>query len=457
MAKKEFIKLEKWIFDVYKESLSTDLMTDLKSSKELFKIFPFFHQNVAARLENVQNNSFSNITNIQIITIENFPKREYFKIGIICKLCLLFLLFAGNLKGLNFPIFISFLVFYYWYNNYYIRHIVKVEIDQFYQKKIEELNIKTSDLEKYGMIEHAISQEDQEEEIKINVEKIIERANKPQEHKNIIKSEIINSRIFENEKILNKNEDVEMSQKNEPKEIEINQIKNNEIKENNKENCSLENEIIHTVDNSIKIEAQILNKKEEIINKIENLKQDEPLFVKITILVFGIVVSFFLSLYPNWCDNFEENNPIIERANQNKIIRQEEINKDNIQLNSVNSNKNDEENDILIENIDQKLNQNRLYNSSVVSPSDVKDRNEKNFIKSSTNTKKVNIDDEQTKYLFAEENEENRTENEFVFSENINIDNLSYYNEPTESSKKKENDITIKPLSAFSNNGKNNN
>ena len=457
MTKKEFLKLENWIFDVYKESLSSDLGTNLKNSKEISKIFPFFHPNVEARLDVVQNKSFSNITHIQSIILENFPKRGYFKIGFVCKLCLLFLLFAGNLKGFNFPLFVSFLVFYYWYNIDYIRYIVKIDIEQFYQKKIEELNIKTSELEKYDLTEYVTSSNAEPNDvIKNNVEKIIERANKHKELTNIINTEaIINENVSENEKdLFRRNEEIEMSQikDNKASEDEINQFKPEEIKVNkNKETGRLESfEIDPDVISSVKQEAKLSNKECETTYKLD-LKKGEPLIVKIIHLIFGIAVSFVLSLYPNWCDNFEQNNPIIEGSNEDKNLSQEEPNREEINLNGVNLNKYDEENDILIENIDEKFNQ--PYSSSVVSPGEIKDKNEKVLIKSSTNTKKVNNDDEQTKYLFVEENEENRTEKEFVFSENINIDNLSYYNEPIESVKKKESDSTIKPQSANSNNG----
>ncbi len=63
---------------------------------------------------------------------------------------------------------------------------------------------------------------------------------------------------------------------------------------------------------------------------------------------------------------------------------------------------------------------------------------EKNVVKSSSDTRFVNRSEEHDqKFQLVEENE-SKTENEFVFSENVNIDNLSY-NEPIiESLKKKQ-------------------
>ena len=114
MTKKEFLKLENWIFNAYKDNLSTELNKDLDKNKDILNIFPFFHPSVMTRMEIAKNNDFSHLNNIQPMVIENFPVRGYFKFGLFFKLCLLFLLFAGNMKGYNFPLFVSFLVIYYW-------------------------------------------------------------------------------------------------------------------------------------------------------------------------------------------------------------------------------------------------------------------------------------------------------------------------------------------------------
>jgi hypothetical protein len=116
MSSKEFTKLENWIFEAYKENLSLDLDKDLdNNNKELLNIFPLFHPNSIQRVDQLQSNDIKKITEIQPMNIENFPARGYFKLALFFKLSLLFLLFAGNMKGYNFPLFVSFLVIYYWY------------------------------------------------------------------------------------------------------------------------------------------------------------------------------------------------------------------------------------------------------------------------------------------------------------------------------------------------------
>ena len=145
-------------------------------------------------------------------------------------------------------------------------------------------------------------------------------------------------------------------------------------------------------------------------------------------LLFEIIVTFFLSLYPNWCDDFEQRNPIIDRKKNQEIAAKSEI----IQPKN--------ENDILIENMEVQKNTNvERNNSNIDLTNENKDKNERVIPKSNTDTQIVNHDDDQTKYQLVEETE-NRTENEFVFSENVNIDNLSYFNEPLSENKKKENE-----------------
>lgn len=186
-----------------------------------------------------------------------------------------------------------------------------------------------------------------------------------------------------------------------------------------------------------------------------------------------------MSLFPFWYDEFEAHNPVITQNNiqinnintqpptQSQNISDEdvalpdgdhmkvvenEINKSNkIYSNEVTPTR--EEQDSLRPEIEMVSNKDKL-------PDDPKSHNsEKILIKSSNDTRLVNHSEDHnmnnnnvvTKYILVDENE-NKTENEFVFSENVNIDTLSY-NEPLlESMKKKnekeqeENHINLKKL-----------
>ena len=112
MKKKEFLKLENWIFEAYRESLSSHIQVD--GSNQFLNVFPLFHNNVASRLDVIQSSNMVNFNNIGPSDIENFPIRGYLKISLFIRLILIFLLFAANMKGFNFPLFLSFLAIYYW-------------------------------------------------------------------------------------------------------------------------------------------------------------------------------------------------------------------------------------------------------------------------------------------------------------------------------------------------------
>lgn len=112
MKKKEFLKLENWIFEAYKDSLSSQIQVE--EQNQFLNVFPLFHNNVASRLDVIQTSNIINFNNIDPTDIENFPLRGYFKISLFVRLILIFLLFAGNMKGFNFPLFLSFLAIYYW-------------------------------------------------------------------------------------------------------------------------------------------------------------------------------------------------------------------------------------------------------------------------------------------------------------------------------------------------------
>lgn len=116
-----------------------------------------------------------------------------------------------------------------------------------------------------------------------------------------------------------------------------------------------------------------------------------------------------ISLIPSLCDEYEASNPIVVRQNNepnnnenSNAIELENINIQNIQMNM---------NDNLAE-VNPNQNKNTL-NDFVHSQNSA----EKVVIKSSNDTRLVNpSEDQNNKFRLVEENE-SRTENEFVFSE----------------------------------------
>lgn len=277
------------------------------------------------------------------------------------------------------------------------------------------MNIKQNDLEK---LEISIDNESEEEEKEENKDNFV----KNNEQININKSSE-KKIVPEKERLIKRDENEE----------EIKKIENERIveekaqrKTSNLSNRS-EGDNNRGPSTQRKRESKSCRKEKDLLNQNINLK-DESFIRRILMLIIEILVTFFLSLYPHWCDDFEHRNPLIDRKKIQETTKNEKA-------------KTEEDNDIVIESMDaQPANQRGTMNSSL--DFELKERNERTINKSNTDTRKVNNDDDQTKYHFVEEIE-NKTENEFVFSENVQIDNLSYFNEPVSEYKKKENENKV--------------
>ena len=143
-----------------------------------------------------------------------------------------------------------------------------------------------------------------------------------------------------------------------------------------------------------------------------------------------------MSLLPLWCDEFELHNPIITRIinpvnNQTEIKNNEEVINE-AQIINNESPRNDQDSYPIMQgefNLNDSLNphEGEIKNIHEKHFTELKSQiSEKILIKSSSDTRLVNpSEDQNNKYYLVEENE-SRTESEFVFSENVNIDTLSY-------------------------------
>lgn len=120
-----------------------------------------------------------------------------------------------------------------------------------------------------------------------------------------------------------------------------------------------------------------------------------------------------MSAYPKWSDDFEEKHPIIRPRTLSTEIELAHLQPEDPTIVRGRAATEDQ-------HADQ---DNDAHNS------------EKIVIKSSNDTRRVNNDEDGRQFLFVEN--ENKTENEYVFSENVNIDTLSY-NEPMIEFKKKQ-------------------
>ena len=75
---------------------------------------PLFSSQLKERISHESRKSRLNVFSIEDGIIENFPIRNYFKLEILFKLVMFFILFGFQIKGYNLPVFISLLIGYYW-------------------------------------------------------------------------------------------------------------------------------------------------------------------------------------------------------------------------------------------------------------------------------------------------------------------------------------------------------
>ena len=344
LTNEEFIETEKLIFNDYSKLFP----------KISFKTFPLMSSSLKRKIS-IVNKKKQKFNLNELGSLEKFPINNYFKIEIIFKLFVSYIVFSIYMKGWKFPFFISLLLIYYWYD-------IKTSIEEYYKLKIEEIKLNEND--------------------KREIEKI------EQEKQKEIKLENINEYI--NEILKNKNK------KNKNKKEQI-------IKENKN------------------------NKKEEIKNKFPETGLNFYI-----ICINEIIFVLFMSLFPFWCDKFEQENPFPEEK-KNDVNESEE--------NNINENN---------DNLNENINQNDLNNEDNKKEEEGSLSQKISDSQKQTYSKIVNISESSDlnhfKILKKEQND-NKTEKEYEFSENGGIDNLSlnenleYFKQKIENEKEKEKEI----------------
>lgn len=157
-----------------------------------------------------------------------------------------------------------------------------------------------------------------------------------------------------------------------------------------------------------------INHKSSTEIKSDLQKEAKPnRFLYYGFFLLEILFTMVLSLIPVWSDQFEMSNPMIVQEREEQL-------------------ENDESNE-REENLADRVSSQRHEVEEL--------KDEKEVIKSSTNTRKVHNDEQSKKFNIIQD--ENKTENEFIFSENVYIDNLSY-NESMPNERKKVEDELIK-------------
>lgn len=88
--------------------------TQITSTMDAMSNMPLFSSQLRERISHETRKNKLNIFSFEDAIIEDYPIRSYFKLEILFKLVMFFILFGFQIKGYNLPIFISLLIAYYW-------------------------------------------------------------------------------------------------------------------------------------------------------------------------------------------------------------------------------------------------------------------------------------------------------------------------------------------------------
>jgi hypothetical protein len=438
----EFDLVEDIYFTNFKETLPQH---DLTSSKHpLLNKLPIIHYGFTNRLTQLNEKNKLNLYHpYDAGSLENFPLRNYLKIELILKLFLFYILFGIHVKGWNVPIFVSLLVVYYWYNIY-------TDLNLYYEKKVNEIKLTKEELKELAFL-------DKEDEDQIIVDEINqgrraddsreveveENSERDEDNRNIAR-EVQDKIEKANDDIVVEREVDGSGEKANP-DSDVKEI-TNKTTPNNKKKFGND---LEGIDHLLPPQTQR--------KQIKKVKQREnPIMHKIN-LIFEMIYVFVFSLFPAWCDEFELRNPFpVSKNSENDGGDVGNINNEREHLAGGGFNPEEEEKENLIHNdhnddeeirgdveIEMKNLKERIQGSEFHTS-----EKERLVIKSSNDTRLVNHSENpqaennftSKKFTLVEEFE-NKTENEFVFSENVNIDTLSYNEPVVESFQKKHEEV----------------
>ena len=436
------------------------------------------------------NSTLEKLEAFEPVPLEEFPFRQYFQFNIIFKCIISFFAFGIYIKGFNFALFLSVLIGYYWY-------CINNVIDEFYKRKIQAIGIseedykeiknggfhitelknkksifiidneneeneqKKEDVKEEGQtnvnnnnINTNINREanniknDIEEDLKEENKDNIENKNNTENKFNFGNNNYTNNLIFSKEQI--KDLDDKNKNKNKDKDKEDNKNINekapllnnlNDILTGNNNLRAQNNNInnrnnINYINNINNINNNNINKKIEKKDEKEKKEQVENRPESALNIIFEIIYVFCISFIPSLCDEYELNNPIPpNNYNNNNNDNQENNDENNIGNNNDNNiNNNNENNNVNNNNINNDFNNNE--NSGSLNQEEDSNNNKM------TSSRVVNMSDDSSRdnrmYKLIKKDNQSTNENEYVFSENSGIDNLSMNSELFKQKREKE-------------------
>ena len=259
----EFIAAENNMLESYLYSMNKATSTSFSLNS-----FPLMHYAITQRVKHIyNNNAFRRYGSLKPQKIENYPFRDYFKLALILRILITFFLFAFNLKGYYAIMLLCMFVAYYWYS-------VHILVDQFYEQKKEE--IKFTEEEKKvmeGFLQNLIS-----DYVSGNAESKNEEA---KGNKAFDQFELENGSLLKMQRDL-----VELQQRQGNDDMKMPEMEG--------------------------IDKLIMSKVEE--NKRSQQKEDNE--VGMVRICLKIIYTYLLTLIPNLCDKFEQENPFPNENNE---------------------------------------------------------------------------------------------------------------------------------------------
>lgn len=186
----QYDQMELYVYSNYRDVIK--IGNNSQAERDMIGKLPLMHDTLKQRIELLNEKNRLDFLNLDPDNIENFSLRDYFKIEIIFKLFLFYILFGSHIKGYNIPLLISMLIIYYWYCLY-------SDLSAHYDKKIKELDLTPEELREIKFLETECENEVSESENQENSE------NKNQDQN---KFNATNQNLFEanQQRLINENE-----------------------------------------------------------------------------------------------------------------------------------------------------------------------------------------------------------------------------------------------------------
>ena len=344
LASNEFDLLEKGVFKAYNKVIESKKNNKNESP---LQVFPLMNYAVSQRIEAInKKDPLFPLSSFEPGRLEYYPLRDYFNFNLILRLLLTFIIFNLNNHLYKF-IFLCFLIGYYWYSIYIL-------VDAYYEKKKDEIKLTEEELKivKNALLEPILNMKIENTNNDL-FNGLINNQNKEEEKKD---NPIIDNNRINN---INNNNQPNLDLGANPNRFvgqNLNMFLNPNIGNNNREPAFTPE--MEGIDH-------LLNQKKDDKTTQQTVEVEKS---KLQI-IWKCIYLLFITLIPNWTDEFERDNPFPNERNNN--------NENNVENRDNNNNDNNPPNNN-IDNINLDNEQNNINNQE---PQNNKNENIKENVK----------------------------------------------------------------------------